>query len=98
MRVGYVYDPPDNRQVGSEPPHARPRSEGKMKVGAAGLGECCRLLRSAVFYILVGMLPAHAQDVASLKARYATLHEQLASNQFQRPLSLESSEHSGELQ
>lgn len=40
---------------------------------------------------------AHAQDAASLKARYASLREQLVSNQFHRPLYLESIESSNEV-
>lgn len=40
---------------------------------------------------------AHAQDAASLRARYAELREHLADNPFQRPLYLESSEKSGDL-
>ncbi len=52
----------------------------------------------AVFGALAGMPLAHAQDAASLQARHAVLREQLASNAFQRPLYLESSDRSGELQ
>jgi len=40
---------------------------------------------------------SQAQDGASLKARHTALREQLASNQFQRPLYLESTNNSGEL-
>ncbi len=42
-------------------------------------------------------LPAHAQDAATLRARQAALKEQLASNQFQRPLYLESEQTAGDL-
>jgi len=42
--------------------------------------------------LLVGMPQVHAQDAASLQARHAALHAQLASNPFQRPLYLESLE------
>lgn len=40
--------------------------------------------------------PAEAQDANTLRARHAALREQLASNQFGRPLHVESSENSGE--
>ena len=40
---------------------------------------------------------ACAQDAASLRARHASLHEQLSHNQFQRPLYLESSQSDGNL-
>lgn len=41
---------------------------------------------------------AQAQDATSLQAKYTALHQQLSNNQFQRPLYLQSSEGSGELQ
>ena len=50
-----------------------------------------------VFFMLIHMPLANAQDATALKARYATLSSQLAHNQFQRPLYLESSESSGNL-
>ncbi len=50
---------------------------------------CCMLAAAA---------PAQAQDAATLKARYLELREALASNAFQRPLVLESSEPRGGLQ
>ena len=40
---------------------------------------------------------AHAQDANAMRARHASLREQLASNQFQRPLYLESTQNSGDL-
>lgn len=40
---------------------------------------------------------AQAQDAVALRARHASLREQLASNQFQRPLVLESTQNSGDL-
>lgn len=40
---------------------------------------------------------AHAQDATALRARHASLHESLSRNAFGRPLHLESSEASGEL-
>ncbi|MBC7984892.1 MAG: hypothetical protein H7Y02_13680, partial [Candidatus Obscuribacterales bacterium] len=39
----------------------------------------------------------HAQDAASLKVRHAALREQLATNPFNRPLHLESTEDKREL-
>jgi len=56
-----------------------------------------RLLPAAFFCFLAGTLPAGSQDAGSLRARHADLHEQLASNQFRRPIHLESSDESGEL-
>jgi hypothetical protein len=41
--------------------------------------------------------PAQAQDAAALRARHASLREPLASNQFQRPLVLESTQNSNDL-
>ena len=60
-----------------------------------------RFVRScAIGALLAGMLglavPAHA-DADALKARYVALTEQLARNQFQRQLVLESTETSGDL-
>lgn len=70
----------------------------KVKFGAAALAGYSRLLRVALFCTLAGTPLAQAQDAASLlKARHAELREQLASNQFQRPLHLESSQTSGGL-
>ncbi|WP_448508047.1 hypothetical protein [Immundisolibacter sp.] len=43
------------------------------------------------------MAPAHALDAASLTARHTALREQLASNQFKRPLYLESLQAAGRL-
>jgi hypothetical protein len=42
-------------------------------------------------------LPAHAQDGAALHAKLDSLRDKLASNQFQRPLVLESTQTSGDL-
>ena len=56
-----------------------------------------RLLPAAFFCLLVGAVPALSQDAGSLRARHAALREQLASNQFRRPIHLESSDKSGEL-
>jgi hypothetical protein len=41
--------------------------------------------------------PAFAQDAATLKARYASLQDKFANNQFGRPLVLESTQSSGDL-
>ena len=58
---------------------------------------CVNLRLLAVCCTLAGMPMSQAQDAASLNARHAALREQLASNPFQRPLYLESSDRSGEL-
>ena len=58
------------------------------------------LLRSCLLGILCSAFlvgPASAQDAAALRARHAALGEQLANNQFRRPLYLESSQTSGDL-
>ena len=49
-------------------------------------------LRLALYCVLAAALPAQAQDGASLQARHAALRAPLASNPFQRPLYVESSE------
>jgi hypothetical protein len=46
---------------------------------------------------LCAALPAFAQDAATLRARHAALQGKLASNQFGRPLVLESTQTSGDL-
>jgi hypothetical protein len=51
------------------------------------------LLLAGLFSIPSG----HAQDAATLRARQTALHDQLANNQFQRPLVLESSHADGVL-
>jgi hypothetical protein len=56
-----------------------------------------RLLLAAFFCFLAGTLPARSQDAASLRERHVALREQLASNQFRRPIHLESRDESGEL-
>ena len=60
-----------------------------MKFGS-GLNDWSRLRRVVLLCALAGMAPAHALDAASLTARHTALREQLASNQFKRPLYLES--------
>ena len=52
----------------------------------------------AIVLALAAAVPAQAQDAASLKARHGALSEALASNAFQRPLVLESSEREDSLQ
>lgn len=73
-----------------------------MKVVAAGFARCSRQLRAILLVTLAacavaGLPAAQAQGAAALQARYAALHEQLASNPFQRPLHLESSQTPDEL-
>ncbi len=68
-----------------------------MKPSVAGSRTCAWLLRSALLWLLVGSSQVQANDATSLRERHAALREQLASNQFQRPLYLESSEGAGEL-
>lgn len=55
------------------------------------------LLRAALLCALAGLAPAQAQDAAALGARHASLNAALRSNQFQRPLYLESREASGDV-
>ena len=66
-------------------------------IKATGLLSCFRLLVAASFFTVASMPVAHAQDAAALKAHHAALSERLASNAFQRPLVLESSESAGAL-
>ena len=54
-----------------------------------------RPLLCACLCALAGLPAGHAQDAASLKARYGALGESLAHNPFQRPLHVESSERGG---
>lgn len=57
-------------------------------------------LTLAFALLLVGgaaLSAAHAQDAASLKARYTELQDRLANNQFGRPLYLESAQTSNDL-
>ena len=56
------------------------------------------MLRAALLCALAGVPPAFAQDAASLGARHTALTAALRSNQFQRPLYLESREDSGDVQ
>lgn len=55
----------------------------------------CWLCGLAVAWFGTGLVCA--QDAASLRARHASLHEQLAHNQFQRPLVIESNQTEGDL-
>lgn len=73
-------------------------SETKMKFDGYFI-----LLRAALFATLgacslAGTPLAHAQDAAALKARHTALRAALASNQFQRPLYLESNQTSDALE
>ncbi len=68
-----------------------------MKLSVARFRAGAWLLRSALLWLLAGATLAQANDATLLRERHAALREQLASNQFQRPLYLESSEGSGEL-
>lgn len=64
----------------------------------AGAGHTGRRLAAAVLAPLAALLfmpCAHAQDAATLLARHAALVAQLSSNQFQRPLVIESTEANG---
>lgn len=63
-----------------------------MMTRAVGYAKCPRRLWSVLLVILWCLPVAHAQDAASLNAHHAALLEQLASNKFQRPIYLESSE------
>ena len=60
-----------------------------MKLGAR-VDAWSGVLGALVLCALAGVAPALAADAASLKARHTALREQLASNQFKRPLYLES--------
>ncbi|MEO8059214.1 MAG: hypothetical protein ABI671_12895 [Burkholderiales bacterium] len=53
--------------------------------------------RCAAVLALFGSGLAGAQDAVSLRARYATLQDSLANNQFQRPMYIESSQSAGDL-
>ena len=64
----------------------------------AGAGRCGLLRALACCVLAVLVMPlASAQDAAALKARHAALRGKLASNQFERPLYLESSQADGTL-
>jgi hypothetical protein len=54
-------------------------------------------LLAAALLCAASLNGAHAQDAGALLARHASLRDQLASNQFQRPLYLESTQNSGDL-
>ena len=59
-----------------------------------------RQLRGPLALLLLGALAlgnASAQDANTMRARHASLSEQLAKNPFQRPLHLESTQNSGDL-
>lgn len=67
-----------------------------MKFGVRVAGGC-RWQHLVLLCALAAVAPAHALDAESLTARHAALREQLASNQFKRPLYLESLEAGGRL-
>ena len=54
-------------------------------------------LTATMAVLSIGYQNSQAQDATSLKARHTALREQLASNQFQRPIYLESTNNSGDL-
>lgn len=56
-----------------------------------------RSFAAAATLVVAAVLPAQAQDAASLKSRHAALGGKLADNPFGRPLVLESKESSGDL-
>jgi hypothetical protein len=64
-------------------------------MNALNLTRSLAALMAAVLLWAAG--PAQAQDAAALRARHASLREALASNQFQRPLVLESTQNSNDL-
>jgi len=67
-----------------------------MKSASRGRGVCSRLLRTAVLCVLALLMPlVLAQDAAGLKARHGALGSKLTSNQFERPLYIESSQRAG---
>jgi hypothetical protein len=78
-------------------PQALPGNGISAKSRVASLNGYFKLVLAALCCTLAEMPLAHAQDAATLTARHAALREQLASNQFQRPLYLESSQISGSL-
>lgn len=51
----------------------------------------------AVFCMLAGIPPAHAQDAVSLQARHEILRDQMAANPYRRPIQIESSQRTGNL-
>jgi hypothetical protein len=66
-------------------------------VGVLALNRATRCA-GVLFVALAWSLSAQAQDAEGLKARHAALRDQLASNPFEQPLHLESSDESGTLQ
>lgn len=51
----------------------------------------------ALALVLTAAIPVQAQDAGTLRARHESLRDKLASNPFQRPLVLESTQNSGDL-
>lgn len=62
-----------------------------------GISRALRGACVAFTLLFAATLPALAQDAAALRARYAALQDKFASNQFGRPLVLESTQTSGDL-
>ena len=58
---------------------------------------CAAILLAAVLVCALGPLEACAQDATALRARHASLREQLANNPFRRPLVLESAQNANDL-
>jgi hypothetical protein len=64
---------------------------------SSGWAGAVRGILSALLLGFACLGAVHAQDAAALRARHASLREQLASSPFQRPLVLVSSENAGDL-
>jgi hypothetical protein len=68
-----------------------------MKTEAPDIGRAVAAVLAMLVLWAAGLGTAHAQDATALLARHAALREQLASNQFKRPLHLESTQSSNDL-
>ena len=68
-----------------------------MKNRHPGVGRCVGALLAALLLWAASSSMALAQDAAALRARHASLQQRLASNQFQRPLVLESAQAANDL-
>ena len=69
-----------------------------MKTRVRNIERCASALLAALLLWAGGLGAAQAQDAAALLARHASLRQQLASNPFHRPLVLESTQTSNDLQ
>lgn len=90
--------PEDRRPEDGRPEDGRPENR---RAESGGGRSSLPIIVFWVFWLLWTVacsFPAHAQDASSLQARFETLREQLTDNHFQRPLYIESSERSRELQ